>query len=359
MSGDSGRRRPSSDRLRHRRSVRTLGASALLATLALGAAACGSGGAEMGGGSGAGMPVTAAPTTTTTVPIEARPVRVTAAPWSLATAIQREGLVTDGTSIFLAGGLDRSSVSQSAVLKIDPANGASAQVGTLAVAVHDTQAVWRDGTIVVVGGGSPPIRTEVQSVVPGGAAKVIGQLPHDRADHVVAQVGSTLYALGGVDQASNLDGTVAASTDGGVTWKQVGTLAQAVRYSGVGVLDGQIYLLGGVASASGADTAAIQRFDPKTNQTTVVGQLPQAFSHPTSVQMGPLVFLAGGFVANARVTKVQRVDLRSLTTVDTGAVLPAPMSDGAGVVIGGTAYLVGGEGSDGKASTAVSLLTLG
>lgn len=338
--------------------------SAVLAlTVVMGAAValvgCGSGGGELSGGGGSPSPATAAPTTTTTVPIEARPVRVSPAPWGLGTAIQREGLVTDGTSIFLAGGLDRASVSSAAVLKIDPATGATTPVGTLPLAVHDTQAVWRNGTIVVVGGGSPPIRTEVQSVVPGGAAKVIGQLPHDRADHVVAQVGDTLYALGGVDQASNLDGTVATSTDGGVTWKQVGTLAQAVRYSGIGVLDGQIFLLGGVASASGVDTAAIQRFDPKTNQTTVVGQLPQALSHPTSVQFGPLVFLAGGFVNNARVTKVQKVDLRSLTTADTGQVLPGPMSDGAAVVIGGTAYLVGGEGADGKASTTVTLLTLG
>ena len=338
--------------------LRTVGLVAAVAALALVVVACGSGGAELGGGSSA-APATTAPTTTTTLAVEARPVRVTPAPWSLATAIQREGLVTDGTSIFMAGGLDRSSVSSAAVTKIDPATGAASSVGTLPVAVHDTQAVWRNGTIVVVGGGSPPVRTDVQSVVPGGAAKVIGQLPHDRADHVVAQVGGTLYALGGVDQASNLDGTVAASTDGGVAWKQVGTLAQAVRYSGVGVWDGQIYLLGGVASASGADTAAIQRFDPKTNQTTVVGQLPQAFSHPTSVQYGPLVFLAGGFVNNVRGTKVQRVDLRSLATTDTGQTLPGPMSDGAAVFIGDTAYLVGGEGADGKASTTVTLLTIG
>lgn len=335
-----------------------LAATAVVA-VALTATACGSGGSELSSGSGSGAPATAAPTTTTTVPIEVRPVRVAPAPWSLTTAIQREGLVTDGTAIFLAGGLDRSGVSQSTVLKIDPATGAATQVGTLPIAVHDTQALWRNGTIVVVGGGTPPVRPDVQSVVPGGAAKVIGSLPHDRADHVVAQVGDTVYALGGVDQASAIDGTVAASTDGGVTWKQVGTLAQAVRYPGVGVLDGQIYLLGGVASQSGSDTNAIQRFDPKTNQTTIVGQLPQALSHPTSVQFGPLVFLAGGFVNNARTTKVQRVDLRSLATTDTGQVLPGPMSDGAAVAIGGTAYLVGGEGADGKASTTVTLLTFG
>lgn len=323
---------------------------------------CGSGGGELGGGGGSGAPgAPGAPATTvpTTLPVEARPVRVAAAPWSLGTAIQREGLVTDGTSLFLVGGLDRAGVSSGAVLKIDPDTGAAEPVGTLPLAVHDTQAVWRDGAIVVVGGGSPPIRTEVQSVVPRGAAKVVGRLPHDRADHVVAEVGGTIYALGGVDQASKLDGTVAASTDGGATWTEVGTLAQAVRYPGVGVLDGQIYVLGGVASASGVDTTAIQRFDPGTNRTTVVGQLPRPLSHPTSVQFGPLVFLAGGFVDNARIAKVQKVDLRSLVTTDTGQVLPGPMSDGAAVVIRGTAYLVGGEGADGKASTTVALLTLG
>jgi len=344
---------PARTRARHR-----LVGAIVCAGLGMVVTACGSGGGALGGGGGGGVPATAAPATTTT-PIEARPLGVAPAPWSLAAPIQREALVTDGTVIYLAGGLDPNSVSSTAVLRIDPATGKTTSAGTLAIAVHDTMGVWRNGAIVMPGGGTPPIRTDVQSVVPSGAAKVVGQLPGDRADLVAVLLGDTIYLLGGTDNSSRLIGSILSSTDGGATWQTVANLAQAVRYPAVGVWDGAIYLVGGVATTGGQDTTAIQRFDPKTNQTTVVGNLTRTLSHPTSVQFGPLVFLAGGFVDNKRTQQIQRLDLRTLAVTDTGQVLPAPLSDAAAVVLGNTGYLVGGEGSDGKATTGVTLLRLG
>ncbi|MFA5883858.1 MAG: hypothetical protein WDA60_08410 [Acidimicrobiia bacterium] len=307
---------------------------------------------------------TTAPSASTTVPTSGstgapggRGIALAAAPWQLATPIGREVLVTDGKDLYLAGGLDTAGVSSGAVAKLGPATGKSTSVGTLSLPVHDAMGVWRDGQIVVVAGGSPPIRTEVQSVTPGGATKVIGQLPAPpRADHVVAQVNNTIYALGGGDEASNLVGTVAASADGGVTWRAAGSLVEPVRYPAIAVIDGAIYLFGGVSTTGGTDTASVQRYDPKTEQTTVAAKLPAPLSHSTAVVLDDVVYLLGGYVNNRLGGQVWRFDPRAVTTADAGVALPAPLSDSAAVVIDGVGYLVGGQGTDKKPVTTVTLV---
>ena len=347
--------------MRSRKALVAVGAAVAAVALLAG---CGGGG---GGGSAlnpAGTASATAPPVSTTVPTPAstgtpgaRGVALAAAPWQLATAVCREVLVTDGKDLYLAGGLDTAGVSSGAVLKLEPATGKSTSVGTLSLPVHDAMGVWRDGQIVVVAGGSPPIRTEVQSVTPGGATKVIGQLPAPpRADHVVAQVNNTIYALGGGDEASNLVGTVVASTDGGATWRAAGSLVEPVRYPAVAVIDNVIYLFGGVSTTGGADTASVQRYDPKTEQTTVAAKLPATLSHATGMVLDNVVYLLGGYVNNHLGPQVWKFDPRALTTADAGVALPAPLSDSAAVVVDGVGYLVGGQGTDKKPVTTVTLV---
>ena len=346
--------------MRTRTAVVAAGAAVVAVALLAG---CGGGGGDSAlNPAGTTAASTSAVSTTVPTPAStgtpgARGITLAAAPWQLATAVCREVLVTDNKTIYLAGGLDTAGVSSGAVLSLEPATGKSAAVGTLALPVHDAMGVWRDGQIVVVAGGTPPIRTEVQSVTPGGAAKVIGQLPAPpRADHVVAQVNNTIYALGGGDEASNLVGTVVASTDGGATWRPAGSLVEPVRYPAVAVIDNVIYLFGGVSTTGGADTASVQRYDPKTEQTTVAAKLPATLSHATGMVLDNVVYLLGGYVNNRLGPQVWKFDPRALTTADAGVALPAPLSDSAAVVVDGVGYLVGGQGTDKKPVTTVTLV---
>jgi len=301
---------------------------------------------------------TVAPPASTGAPA-AKGVTVAPASWQLAAPVSREVLVTDGKDLYVAGGLDAGGVSSGAVLKIEPASGKSTSVSTLALPVHDAMGVWRDGQVIVVAGGSPPIRTDVQAATPGGATKVIGQLPAPpRADHVVAQVGATIYALGGGQEDASLVGSVVASTDGGVTWRAAGSLVEPVRYPAVALVDGMIYLFGGVSTTGGTDTASVQRYDPKTEQTTVAAKLPGPLSHSTGLVLDDVVYLLGGYVGNRLGAQVWAFDPRVLTTTDTGLALPAPLSDSAAVVVGGVGYLVGGQGSDKKSVPTVTLVKL-
>jgi hypothetical protein len=338
---------------------------ATVAVLAVAASACGGGG-KSALDSTSTTAVTVAPTVApTTGPSPAttaaagRTLTLAPASWQLAAPVSREVLVTDGKDLYLAGGLDAAGVSSGAVLRIDPDTGKSTSVGTLALAVHDAMGVWHANEIVVVAGGTPPIRTEVQSVPPGGTARVVGRLPEPpRADHVVAEVGGTIYARGGGYEASNLVGSVVASADGGATWKAAGSLVEPVRYPAVAVIDGAVYLFGGVSSTGGTDTASVQRYDPKTGQTSVVAKLTGPLSHATAVQLGDAVFLAGGYVNNKLGTQVWRFDPKAGATSDAGVTLPAPLSDAAAAVVNGVGYLVGGQGTDKKSVATVTVFRL-
>jgi N-acetylneuraminic acid mutarotase len=134
-------------------------------------------------------------------------------------------------------------------------------------------------------------------------------------------------------------------------------LAAPVRYPAVAVVNNAVYLFGGVTTAQGTDTTDIQRYDPATNTTQIVGQLPAPLSHATAVPLGDSVYLLGGFVNNAISTQVLRVQLPTATVTPVGA-LPTPLSDAAAAVVNGVGYLVGGQGSTSAPVTTVLALTL-
>jgi len=297
------------------------------------------------------------PSSTTTTP--SGMVEIRAAPWHLDAPVSREVLLVDDSSLYVIGGLDAAKTSSSAVLRVDPTTGDSVSVGELSPAVHDAAGFVHAGELVVVAGGSPPAQSTVQSVVPNGSTHLVGSLVSPRADHVVAVVGDTAYALGGGDEQSGqtrLLDSVVASADGGANWRDAGALAEAVRYPAVAVVDGAIYLFGGVTTADGTDTRSVQRFDPATGTTTVVAQLPAALSHASAVLLGGRVYVAGGFVDNQISAQVVRFD-PTTNEFEVAGALPAPVTDGATAVLDGVGYFVGGQGADRAVTTGVTTIT--
>ena len=304
-------------------------------------AACGGGSSSTSSQPSTSSTTATPPTSTSGTPT----LRVAVASVRLPAPVSREVLLTDGQRLVALGGLDAAKTSTGAVTAIDPAGGAPRPFGTLSFPVHDAAGVYLGGRYVVIGGGasSPPQRTTVQAVAGnGGASQAVGNLPEPRADHVAALVGNTAYTLGGGQEATRLYPSVLASTDG-ATWRAAGSLALPVRYPAVAVVDGAVYLFGGVSTAQGTDTTAIQRYDPATQTTRVVAQLPAPLSHATALALGGAVYLFGGFVSNAVSAQVLRVELPAGTVTPAGT-LPAPLTDAAAVVVGGTGYLAGGQG---------------
>jgi hypothetical protein len=253
-------------------------------------------------------------------------------------------VLADGPDALVLGGLTRGDVSTTAVERIDPVTGTGGRAGTLDLAVHDAAGALLGGRSVVFGGGSSTTLATVQAFT-GQTTTILGRLPQPRSDLAAAVVGSQAYVLGGFD-GTHLVPSVVATTDG-TTFKSAGQLAQPVRYPAVAVEGGYIWVIGGdLGTAENATTGGqsndIQRFDPATGTTTVVGHLPSPLGHAVAVVFGHQLFVVGGRSGAAASAQIWRVDPTSGSVSPAGS-LPGPRSDAGVVTIAGNAWVLGGE----------------
>ena len=125
-----------------------------------------------------------------------------------------------------------------------------------------------------------------------------------------------------------------------------GELAQPVRYPAVATINGNIWVIGGLLGTSesnaGAQTADVQRFDPATGRTVIVGQMPVALAHASAVVLGGQLYVAGGKVDGQPQSQIYRIDQQTGLVTPAGS-LPGPRADAAVYSVGGEAWLFGGE----------------
>lgn len=320
------------------------------------AAACGGNNSAIGG---SGSASTAPKSTTTAPPVSNGTLKIVPVSWTLPFPISREVLLTDGHVLVGLGGLNAAKVSSPAVFSIDPTSGAAKALGMLSPAVHDAAGGFLSGKYFVFAGGTggtPAITNIVQSMsTDGGTAQNAGMLPQARADLAAAVVDNTAYVMAGSQESQSFFPSVLASTDG-ATWRAAGNITTPVRYPAIAAANGAVYLFGGVTS-NGTDTAAVQRYDPKTGATTVIAQLPAPTSHASAVALGNSIYVLGGIIGNTVSSQVLRVDIGTGAVTPAGS-LPAPLSDAAVATIGPIAYLAGGQGPSSAPVSTVYALAL-
>jgi len=304
-------------------------------------------------------------------------------PWALAAPISRVVVLpAAGGQLVLLGGLTAAGTSANGVFTLNPASGALASVGTLPAAVHDGAGAVVAGSDVIFGGGSPTTVATVQAFapVPPGAAgastagTVIGALPAPRSDDATVSIGRTTYVVGGYD-GTNADVAVLATTDGR-HFRTVARLRVPVRYPAVAATGGKIYVFGGQAvGGTGQAVDAIQVVDPSTHRVVVGGHLPEALQAAAAVNLGGVVYLAGGsspvpqaVTAGVGTAVVAPPSSSGLNTVSTiwafdprrdrllvAGRLQEPVSNAGVAVVGGRAWIVGGE-LNGAPVSAVQML---
>lgn len=346
-------RRPGSDSATAiflRLPARLLFLAAALLTCGLALGACG----------GSGRPSTTA-TTAAKAPAPAAAsvtLAASAVPWTLPAPVSRAVVLAEGADALILGGLTRGDVSTAAVERIDPASGAGSRIGSLGLAVHDAAGAFLGGRSLVYGGGSSTTVATVQAFS-GATTTTVGRLPEPRSDLGAAVVGNRAYLLGGFD-GSRLVPSVVATTDGS-TFTSAGQLSQPVRYPAVAVGGGYVWVVGGDLgtaenATTGGQTDDIQRFDPATGQTTVVGHLPTPLGHAAAVVFGRQLFVVGGRTGSTASDQIWRVDTAN-GTVSQGGTLPGPRSDAGIVTVAGGTWLLGGEvtGPTSPLSTVVQL----
>jgi hypothetical protein len=246
--------------------------------------------------------------------------------------------------VLLLGGLTTGDVTTARVWRLDVGTGRAAPAGSLTEAVHDASGALLDGAAVVFGGGAATEVADTQAWT-AGVSRVVGRLPVGRSDSATAVVGGTAYVVGGYD-GSRLVRSILATHDGR-TLRAVGRLRQGVRYPAVAAVDGAVWVVGGdlsttAGTAGGPQTGAIQRFDPATRRTTVVGHLPRPLGHAMGFVLDGRMFVAGGSRGGVATDRIWSVDPVTGVVHPAGR-LPRPLTDAAVVPIGGAVWLVGGE----------------
>jgi outer membrane protein assembly factor BamB len=366
---------------------------ALLVLVAVAWFATSHGGRAAGAGK-APRQTAAAPARTPAAPVSLPAAESGLLPWQLPGPLSREVVVPGSSSrLMVLGGLMPGGASSDAVYALRTSTGAARRVGTLSAPVHDGAAAVAGRRALIFGGGSPVTVPAVQAMaLPGpGAGGLVtgtdaGSLPAPRSDDAAVTIGGTTYVVGGYD-GTRPDASVLATRDGR-TFTVVASLRVPVRYPAVAALDGHIFVFGGQAITgpqAGAPVRVIQEVDPARHAATVIGELPEPLAGAAAVTVDGEVFVAGG-ESTAPQHRVPGLGTTQLTAGSSGggtgaaAASPAtatvstiwaydpatrrllaagrlqvPVSHAAAVVVGATAWLVGGE-SNGALVATVQML---
>lgn len=266
----------------------------------------------------------------------------------------------------MAGGLASSRRPSSTIFRLATPAGSTSPLGTLAAAAYDAAGGQLPSGNLFIGGDTPAAAGTVQVLAaPGTSASssspvsgsVISSLPQPRAGASAVTIGSTLYVLGGSGGASP-ESTVLSTTDGH-HFRTVATLPVPVGHAAAASLGGTVYLFGG-DSTGGSLVDDIQSVDPTNGKAAIVGHMPQPTSGAVAAVLGGNVYVAGGITnlpagtAPAATTQTSR-DVWAFDPSSNGMLhagtLPTPLAFGAVGVVGGRAWLVGGEVNGSPIST--------
>jgi hypothetical protein len=233
------------------------------------------------------------------------------------------------------------------------------------------------GDFVYVVGGNTDTGTALDSVerAPIHADGTMGtftllagvHLVHARYNHSVVVVGSSLVVIGGSTGGSPLflDSVESApiNPDGSLgTFSEVGHLVTARESHAAAVVDGYLYVLGGDHVVGGVPALASIERAPIDGEGVLgafvaAGSLATPRQSHMSWRLGSSLFLGGGLGDPASSTSVESSTIASDGSLGTFATvspnaLPFATQDGAVVVTGNYAYMLGGLTS-GAASAAI------
>jgi hypothetical protein len=320
--------------------------------LSLAAAACSASAGSSPQRPAASRTSAAAPSTTPSRPLT---LQVTRAPYRLPSAISREVVLARGQDLLIIGGITQALITTGAIIQLNPVTGRAAPAGQLADPAHDAAGAVLGGRPYLFGGGDQAELAAVQALRRGGTAAVAGQLPGPRSDTSSVTLGRTAYLVGGYSGASWV-GTVLATTNGRA-FRKVATLPLPVRYAAVAAAGNRIWVFGGLTPAG--NSRVIQQVNLATGRARVVGRMPAPISAATAVTLGGRIFIAGGqvtmgggaLIASRKVLAYDPARHR----VTTAGRLPAGVTNAAAAVIGGTAFLVGGNNGKRQVTTVARL----
>ncbi len=209
------------------------------------------------------------------------------------------------------------------------------QIGALPIATHDDAAVLLGRSVYLLGGGQVTSSDAIVRITTSGAARKTGSIGEPLSDLGATVVGNTAYLAGGYTGSQYATGILAFR---GHTPHLAARLPVGLRYAGVAALDGQIYVAGGITTSG--TSSAVYRFDPATGVVSQVATLPQPVAHAPLVALGGSLYLIGGDGSSA----IERIGPNGSVAV--AGHLPTTLANAAAVTVGNAIYVFGGDGSN-------------
>jgi N-acetylneuraminic acid mutarotase len=153
-----------------------------------------------------------------------------------------------------------------------------------------------------------------------------------------------IFILGGMDERSDVAGTVAALDVASNRWTSKAPLRKP-RYfhCGAAVL-GRLYALGGSGENRSEGTlASVERYDPALDRWEDAPDLPHSRSHAVAVAAAGKLYVIGGYEKDrGNVGEVDLFDPRT-NAWSTGPPLPVAVHGCAAAVVNGKIHVMGGD----------------
>lgn len=241
--------------------------------------------------------------------------------------------------IWIMGGL-RDGVALQTVESYDPRSGAWQAQAPLPVPLHHAAAATYRGEVVVLGGTSSDLAQASTKVfaLRGGKWVELPNLAHARAAPAAAVVGDKLVVVGGqnakqlVPQTEVFDGN---------SWHDAANMPTPREHLAA-VSDGTyVYTVGGRFLSSDKNSAAFERFDPRSGEWT------KGVDMPTPRGSYGATFIDGRIVAVGGEAPTQVLGVAEMYDIAAGtwttlAPLPTPRHAQAVAAVGNTVYCIGG-----------------
>ena len=232
-----------------------------------------------------------------------------------------------------------------------PGGGAWRSFARVPVPLHESGGVVYDGRLYMIGGRleNGPVSTLWRYDPATDAWTQLASHPGTPVDHMnVAEVDGILYAIGGTIEwpGPSVDGVYAYDPATNI-WTSRRSAPRPIAVSGTGVVNGRIYVIGGLSGGQAVNT--VMEYDPSTDtwaDLTPVSPMPTARDHFMAGVIDGRIYCPGGRqVAINNGVNAHEVFDPTMRTWSTAAQMPTPRAGYIGVVLGDEFLAIGGEGA--------------
>ncbi|WP_237570878.1 serine/threonine-protein kinase [Mycolicibacterium lacusdiani] len=241
--------------------------------------------------------------------------------------------------IFVAGGMSQGDTLQ-VVQSFDPRIGAWQAQPPLPVPLHHATATTYRGEMVVIGGATDELASASNKVyaLRGDTWVELPNLTHARAAAAAAVVGDLLVVAGGQNAKQLVAQT---ETFDGQSWKDAADLPTPREHLAA-VSDGTfVYTLGGRFLSADKNSAAFERFDPKSGQWTRLVDMPTPRGSYGAAYIDGRIVALGGEEPTQVLADAEMYDIADSKWLSLPP-MPTARHGEAVAAVGNTVYVFGG-----------------